>query len=102
MPEIFEIFWSLKVSGYLIFSSVFLRKNTLLIFYIPQFGNSQNMLGIHYITFGVKSLEYALDIQSSTIWKIVQNMLGIHYMTFSVKSLEYAWDIQNSKIWKIV
>ena len=35
------------------------------------------MFGIHYITFGVKSLEYALDIQSSTIWKILQNILGV-------------------------
>ena len=69
MPEIFKISWSLEVLGYLIFSGVFLGKNTLLIFYIPQFGNSQNMLGIHYITFGVKSLEYALDIQSPIIRK---------------------------------
>ena len=51
------------------------------------------MLGIHYITFGVKSLEYAWDIQSVTIWEIVQNMLGTYYITFSVKSLEYALDI---------
>ena len=48
------------------------------------------MLRIHYITFGVKSLEYAWNIQSFTIWEIVQNMLGIYYITFSVKSLEYA------------
>ena len=72
------------------------------------------MLGIHYITFGVTSQEYALDIPSSTIWEIFQNMLGIHYITFSVKSLEYALDIQssnaysrdftysrNSKLWNI-
>ena len=38
MPEIFKISWSLEVLGYLIFSGVFLGKNILLIFYIPQFG----------------------------------------------------------------
>ena len=38
MPEIFKISWSLEVLGYLIFSGVFLGKNMLLIFYIPQFG----------------------------------------------------------------
>ena len=40
MPEIFKIPWSLEVLGYLVFSGVFLGNNTLLIFYIPQFGKS--------------------------------------------------------------
>ena len=38
MPEIFENSWSLEVLGYLIFSGVFLGKNILSTFYIPQFG----------------------------------------------------------------
>ena len=88
MPELFKISWSLEVLGYLIFSGVFLGKNILLIFCIPQFGKFPEYAWDTYITFGVKLLEYAWDIQSSTIWKIVQNMLGIHYITFSVKSLE--------------
>ena len=71
MPKIFKISWSLEVLGYLIFSGIFLGKNILLIFYIPQFRKFfQNIFGIHYITFGVKSLEYAWDIQNPTIWKI--------------------------------
>ena len=103
MPEIFKIFWSLKVPGYLIFSSVFLRKNIIDILYATIWKIPRICLGyVHYITFDVKSLEYALDIQSSTIWEIVQNMLEIHYITFGVKSLEYALDIQSSTIWKIV
>ena len=66
-----------------------------------KLGNCPEYAWIHYITFGVKSLEHAWDIQSSTIWEIVKNMLGIHYITFSVRPLEYAWDIQSSTIWKI-
>ena len=93
MPEVFKISWSLEVLGYLIFSGVFLGKNILLIFYIPQFGKFQEYAWNTLYNFGIKSLEYAWDIQSFRIWEIVQNMLGIYYITFSVKSLEYAWDI---------
>ena len=96
MPEIFKISWSLEVLEYLIFSGVFLGKNILLIFYILQFGKFPEYAWDTLCNFGVKSLEYSWNIQSSTIWEIVQNMLGIHYITFSVKSLEYAWDIQSS------
>ena len=95
MPEIFKISWSLEVLEYLIFSGVFLEKNTLLIFYIPQFGKSPEYAWDTLYNFWcmLKEKEYfagkisGICIGHSTIWKIFQNMLGIHYITFSVKSL---------------
>ena len=74
----------------------------LLIFYIPLFGKFPEYAWNTLYNFWCKSLEYAWDIQSFTIWEIVQNMLGIYYITFCVKSLEYAWDLQSFTIWEML
>ena len=89
MPEIYKISWSLEVLGYLIFFGVFLGKNMLLIFYIPQFG---------------KFPEYAWDTLYIFWCKISGLCMGYskfyhlenfreYYITFRVKSLEYTLDI---------
>ena len=86
MPEIFRISWSLKVLKHLIFSGVFLRKNTLLIFYILQFERFP---------------EYAWDTLHNFLYKI--SGICIEYSKFHnlENFLEYAWDILHN-FWLIL
>ena len=61
------------------------------------------MHGIHYITFGVKSLEYALNILSSTIWKIFQNIFGLHAYSRDLHqklcNISQAYSRKFSRLW---
>ena len=78
MPEIFKISWSLEVLGYIIFSGVFLGKNMLLIFYIPQFG---------------KFPEYTWDTLYNFWCKISGICMGYSKFHNLGNCPEYAWDI---------
>ena len=80
MPEIFKISWSLEVLGYLIFSGVFLGKNMLLIFYIPQFGSFP---------------EYAWNTLYNFWCKISGICMGYSKFHNLGNCPEYAWDLLN-------
>ena len=90
MPEIFKISWSLEVLGYLIFSGVFLGKNILLIFYIPQFGKFPEYA---YINFGVKYLEYAWDTLHNFKCKISGICIGHSRKISRLWNFEYSMHI---------
>ena len=78
MPEIFKISWSLEFLEYLIFSGVFLGKNILLIFYIPQLGNFS---------------EYAWDTLYNFGCKIFEICMGYSKFHNLGNCPEYDWDI---------
>ena len=81
MPEIFKIFWSLEVLGYLIFSGVHISGKEYIINILYSTIWKIPRICLRYITFGVKSLGYSK-------FHNLENFQE-YYITFSVKSLEY-------------